>query len=355
MSKSTIQQHLQLVASQMDAGNSVTAGARTDAVRKAVSGALKKLSKKVAPDSKVTKALNSLKDSRVVTKAKDVASAAKQHVARNGKKYAAGAGVAAVGAGAYAANKLRSNEITAGVSEVFGKVTNALKKGINTNQTLRTQAARSAVKNNAAGADIAKYRNLREKGLELDKKRSGLKDVGNSWYEKAAKHVGKNYRAYGAGAAGVGAAGVGSAAYNNHVSAMEYFSNITAAEYLEVKSEGTIANSITAADYAEYNNISAMEYLIRANEDSAELAEASEDIKEALANADTEEEVAEILDANNDVKEAHAEKADEMAEIADSDSDDADEAAALAEFHAGKAQEAEDVENDVISALYYNN
>ena len=139
---------------------------------------------------------------------------------------------------------------------------------------------------------------------------------------KVAKHIGANRNKYLAGA-GVGATvGTGAAVLknrnNNQVSAMEYFSNITAAEYLEVKSEGTIANSITAADYAEYNNISAMEYLIRANEDSAELAEASEDIKEALANADTEEEVAEILDANNDVKEAHAEKADEMAEIADS-------------------------------------
>lgn len=350
MSKSTIQQHLQLVASQMGASNNVTAGA-VDKVRKAVSVALKKASKATAPKGAISKAVDKVRDSRVAKQAKDVASAAKQHIAGNGKKYSALAGVGAGAAGAYGANKLRSNEITAGV---WGKVTNALKTGINTNQTLRTQAARSAVKNNAAGADIAKYKTLKEKGLELAKKRSGLENVGNSWYEKAAKHVGKNYRAYGAGAAGVGAAGVGGAAYNK-LSAMEYFMNITAAEYLEVKSEGTIANSITAADYAEYNNISAMEYLIQANEDSAELAEASDDIKEALANADTEEEVAEILDANNDVKEAHAEKADEMAEIANSDSDDADEAAALAEFHAGKAQEAEDVENDVISALYYNN
>lgn len=333
MSKSTIQQHLQLVASQMGASNNVTAGAATDAVRKAVSGALKKVSKKVAPDSKATKALKSLKDSKAVTKAKEAASAVKQHFARNGKKYAIGAGVgAAVGASAYGANKLRSNEITAGV---VGTVTNAVK--------------------NAGKSLKAGYVSGR-KGLEYE---------GKDKLFKTALHVGKNRNKYLAGAgigAGVGAATVGYKAYNkdnqvaaNEVSAMEYFMNITAAEYLEVKTNGTIANNVTAADYAEYNKMSAMEFLIKANEDSAELAEASDDIQEALANADTEEEVAEILDANNLVKDAHAEKADELAEIADSDSEDADEAAALAEFHAGKAQEAEDVENDVVSALYYNN
>ena len=329
MSKSTIQQHLQLVASQMGASNNVTAGAATDAVRKAVSGALKKVSKKVAPDSKVTKALKSLKDSKAVTKAKEAASAVKQHFARNGKKYAIGAGVgAAVGASAYGANKLRSNEITAGVLDAVKTAGKSLKAGY------------------ASG----------RKGLEYE---------GKDKLFKTALHVGKNRNKYLAGAgigAGVGAATAGYKAYNknnqvaaNEVSAMEYFMNITAAEYLEVKTNGTIANNVTAADYAEYNKMSAMEFLIKANEDSAELAEASDDIQEALANADTEEEVAEILDANNLVKDAHAEKADELAEIADSDSDDADEAAALAEFHAGKAQEAEDVENDVISALYYNN
>lgn len=317
MSKSTIQQHLQLVASQMGASNNVTAGA-VDKVRKAVSGALKKASK----------AIDKVRDSRVAKQAKDVASAAKQHIAGNGKKYSALAGVGA--AGAYGANKLRSNEIQAGVTDAAKKAWGAIK---------------SAGKSAKAG-----YKLGREPGTTYE---------GTDKIYKVAKHIGANRNKYLAGA-GVGATvGTGAAVLknrnNNQVSAMEYFSNITAAEYLEVKSEGTIANSITAADYAEYNNISAMEYLIRANEDSAELAEASEDIKEALANADTEEEVAEILDANNDVKEAHEEKADEMAEIANSDSDDADEAAALAEFHAGKAQEAEDVENDVISALYYNN
>ena len=326
MSKSTIQQHLQLVASQMGASNNVTAGA-VDKVRKAVSGALKKASKATAPKGAISKAVDKVRDSRVAKQAKDVASAAKQHIAGNGKKYSALAGV---GAGAAGANKLRSNEIQAGVTDAAKKAWGAIK---------------SAGKSAKAG-----YKLGREPGTTYE---------GTDKIYKVAKHLGANRNKYLAGA-GVGATvGTGAAVLknrnNNQVSAMEYFSNITAAEYLEVKSEGTIANSITAADYAEYNNISAMEYLIRANEDSAELAEASEDIKEALANADTEEEVAEILDANNDVKEAHAEKADEMAEIANSDSDDADEAAALAEFHAGKAQEAEDVENDVISALYYNN
>ena len=322
MSKSTIQQHLQLVASQMGASNNVTAGA-VDKVRKAVSGALKKASKATAP---ISKAVDKVRDSRVAKQAKDVASAAKQHIAGNGKKYSALAGVGAGAAGAYGANKLRSNEIQAGVTDAAKKAWGAIKR-----------AGKSAK---------AGYKLGREPGTTYE---------GTDKIYKVAKHLGANRNKYLAGATvGTGAA-VLKNRNNNQVSAMEYFSNITAAEYLEVKSEGTIANSITAADYAEYNNISAMEYLIRANEDSAELAEASEDIKEALANADTEEEVAEILDANNDVKEAHAEKADEMAEIANSDSDDADEAAALAEFHAGKAQEAEDVENDVISALYYNN
>lgn len=329
MSKSTIQQHLQLVASQMGASNNVTAGA-VDKVRKAVSGALKKASKATAPKGAISKAVDKVRDSRVAKQAKDVASAAKQHIAGNGKKYSALAGVGAGAAGAYGANKLRSNEIQAGVTDAAKKAWGAIK---------------SAGKSAKAG-----YKLGREPGTTYE---------GTDKIYKVAKHLGANRNKYLAGA-GVGATvGTGAAVIknrnNNQVSAMEYFSNITAAEYLEVKSEGTIANSITAADYAEYNKISAMEYLIQANEDSAELAEASEDIKEALANADTEEEVAEILDANNDVKEAHAEKADEMAEIADSDSDDADEAAALAEFHAGKAQEAEDVENDVISALYYNN
>lgn len=325
MSKSTIQQHLQLVASQMGASNNVTAGA-VDKVRKAVSSALKKASKATAPKGPISKAIDKVRDSRVAKQAKDVASAAKQHIAGNGKKYSALAGVGA-GVGA---NKLRSNEIQAGVTDSAKKAWGAIK---------------SAGKSAKAG-----YKLGREPGTTYE---------GTNKIYKLAKHIGANRNKYLAGA-GVGSTvGIGAAVLknrnNNQVSAMEYFSNITAAEYLEVKSEGTIANSITAADYAEYNNISAMEYLIRANEDSEELAEASEDIKEALANADTEEEVAEILDANNDVKEAHAEKADEMAEIANSDSDDADEAAALAEFHAGKAQEAEDVENDVISALYYNN
>lgn len=325
MSKSTIQQHLQLVASQMGASNNVTAGA-VDKVRKAVSGALKKASKATAPKGAISKAVDKVRDSRVAKQAKDVASAAKQHIAGNGKKYSALAGVGAGAAGAYGANKLRSNEVTAGFTDAAKTAWGAIK--------------------NAGKSAKAGYKLGREPGSEY---------VGKDKIFKVAKHIGANRNKYLAGAGvGTGAA-VLKNRNNNQVSAMEYFSNITAAEYLEVKSEGTIANSITAADYAEYNNISAMEYLIRANEDSAELAEASEDIKEALANADTEEEVAEILDANNDVKEAHAEKADEMAEIADSDSDEADEAAALAEFHAGKAQEAEDVENDVISALYYNN
>lgn len=299
MSKSTIQQHLQLVASQMGASNNVTAGA-----------------------------VDKVRDSRVAKQAKDVASAAKQHIAGNGKKYSALAGVGAGAAGAYGANKLRSNEIQAGITDAAKTAWGAIKK-----------AGKSAK---------AGYKLGREPGTTYE---------GTDKIYKVAKHLGANRNKYLAGA-GVGA-GVGAAVLknrnNNQVSAMEYFSNITAAEYLEVKSKGTIANSITAADYAEYNKISAMEYLIQANEDSAELAEASDDIKEALANADTEEEVAEILDANNDVKEAHEEKAAELSDIANSDSDDADEAAALAEFHAGKAQEAEDVENDVISALYYNN
>jgi len=329
MSKSTIQQHLQLVASQMGASNNVTAGA-VDKVRKSVSGALKKASKATAPKGPISKAIDKVRDSRVAKQAKDVASAAKQHIAGNGKKYSALAGVGAGAAGAYGANKLRSNEVTAGLTDAAKTAWGAIK---------------SAGKSAKAG-----YKLGREPGTEY---------VGKDKIFKVAKHLGANRNKYLAGA-GVGATvGTGAAVLknknNNQVSAMEYFSNITAAEYLEVKSEGTIANSITAADYAEYNNISAMEYLIRANEDSAELAEASEDIKEALANADTEEEVAEILDANNDVKEAHEEKAAELSDIANSDSDDADEAAALAEFHAGKAQEAEDVENDVISALYYNN
>ena len=329
MSKSTIQQHLQVVASQMGASNNVTAGA-VDRARKAVSGVLKKASKATAPKGAISKAVDKVRDSRVAKQAKDVASAAKQHIAGNGKKYSALAGVGAGAAGAYGANKLRSNEVTAGLTDAAKTAWGAIK--------------------NAGKSAKAGYKLGREPGSEY---------VGKDKIFKVAKHIGANRNKYLAGA-GVGATvGTGAAVLknrnNNQVSAMEYFINITAAEYLEVKSEGTIANSITAADYAEYNKISAMEYLIQANEDSAELAEASEDIKEALANADTEEEVAEILDANNDVKEAHAEKADEMAEIANSDSDDADEAAALAEFHAGKAQEAEDVENDVISALYYNN
>ena len=116
MSKSTIQQHLQLVASQMGASNNVTAGA-VDKVRKAVSGALKKASKATAPKGAISKAVDKVRDSRVAKQAKDVASAAKQHIAGNGKKYSALAGVGAGAAGAYGANKLRSNEIQAGVTD----------------------------------------------------------------------------------------------------------------------------------------------------------------------------------------------------------------------------------------------
>ena len=239
MSKSTIQQHLQLVASQMGASNNVTAGA-VDKVRKAVSGALKKASKATAPKGAISKAVDKVRDSRVAKQAKDVASAAKQHIAGNGKKYSALAGVGAGAAGAYGANKLRSNEIQAGVTDAAKKAWGAIK---------------SAGKSAKAG-----YKLGREPGTTYE---------GTDKIYKVAKHLGANRNKYLAGA-GVGATvGTGAAVLknrnNNQVSAMEYFSNITAAEYLEVKSEGTIANSITAADYAEYNNISAMEYLIRAN------------------------------------------------------------------------------------------
>lgn len=274
------------------------------------------------------------------------------HLKNNKGKYALGAaGVGAAGAGGYYLyNRNRDNEVAA--SEY---------------NDIRAFAPWQATKNfftkvgdNYAAGKVAK---AGAKGLEGDAYKAALNIPGKEagWVARTAQHIGRNSRKYKTAAAAGLAGTAGAGGYyagkgrNNQVSAMEYFTSITAAEYLEDKLDGQLGFNVTAADYEVYNNISAMEYLIRADEESAALSEASDEVKEALAEADTPEEVEAILQDNAAVAEGHADKAEEQAEIADQGGEGADEAAALAEYHADKAQEAADVENDVISALYYDN
>lgn len=272
------------------------------------------------------------------------------HLKNNKGKYALGAaGVGAAGAGGYYLyNRNRDNEVAA--SE-YNDI-----KAFAPWQATKTFAKKVA--DNYAAGKAAKFG---AKGLEGDAYKAALNIPGKEagWVARTAQHIGRNSRKYktaaAAGLAGTAGAGGYYAGKNNQVSAMEYFTSITAAEYLEDKLNGQLGFNVTAADYEVYNNISAMEYLIRADEESAALAEASDEVKEALAEAETPEEVEAILEDNAAVAEGHAEKAEEQAEIADQGGEGADEAAALAEYHADKAGEAADVENDVISALYYDN
>lgn len=288
------------------------------------------------------------------------------HLKNNKGKYALGAaGAGALAGGGYYAYNRNNNEVAAseyndiqaGVFDPFKKFGGAVKSGFKSNSASKEYGKIASGRHNAKLTPEQKSKMAELKGVARAGNANAFKDA--AWYEKAGGHLGRNAYKYGAGAAAAGAGGGGYYAYNrnrnNQVSAMEYFTSITAAEYLEDKLDGQLGFNVTAADYEVYNNISAMEYLIRADEESAALAEASDEVKEALAEAETPEEVEAILQDNAAVAEGHADKAEEQAEIADQGGEGADEAAALAEYHADKAGEAAEVENDVISALYYDN
>ena len=168
--------------------------------------------------------------------------------------------------------------------------------------------------------------------------------------EKAAANVGRNRRAYliGTGTAG----GLAAGGYGvNKLSAMEYFENITAAEYLEDITGGNLGFSVSASDYSDLMNISAMEYIIAEDDVASELTDLSADAAADVTDAETPEEFAEAVQNNQELADAHADAAEINADTAARE--DSPEAAALAEYHAELADEHEDLANDVVSALYY--
>lgn len=187
---------------------------------------------------------------------------------------------------------------------------------------------------------------------------------------KAKSHIMNNKGKYGAATAAAVAAAIAARhmrkkaqlqaaqeAYENQINSsetpyMNYFNSISAADYLSSVNP-SVGYDISAADYSDMMNITAMEYLISVNNITAELEELSDAVKSEVLEAQNPLEFRKALEDNSDVTQAHADVADAYAEKAAENGEDSDEAAALAEYHAQKAAEHADIEDEVMASNYY--
>ena len=257
-------------------------------------------------------------------------------------------------------NDIRANKATDFAKNQYNKLAELIKR--NPKKSAALLAAGTA-----AGGYYAGRRKNRVNAMEIvadgeagifKKAGDSLKSAGN--YIKGKGAAGYNWikanpwKAGGGLAAGLAAGYVGNKLLRNRrndVSAMEYFENITAAEYLEDLTGGNLGFSVSASDYNDLMNISAMEYIIAEDEVASGLTDLSADAAADVTDAETPEEFAEAVQNNQELADAHADAAEINADTAARE--DSPEAAALAEYHAGLADEHEDLANDVISALYY--
>lgn len=322
------------------------------------------------------------------------------HISKNRNKYmAGGAGIGVGGAGYYGYNKLASSEntVTAGLGEVVKKATSAGWNFVKNNKK-KTAGILSAggAAGFAAGRVTASDEMNDIRAFSLASVKNTLKSIGNKVADSAVgQHFAKNGKKYSAigGAAGgvLGTFGLQKVTSSEtaevaddgkvaavkefiaekyqdatldkpilegegqEVTAMQVFSSITAAEYLDIKTGNQAGFSVSAADAKYLNSISAMEYLILSNEDTAALTQAVDAANELAETAETPEEVEEAIIRQEEAAQANAEAAQVYSEAASNNHNpDADEHAALAEFHADKAAEAQN-NSDVLASWYYDN
>lgn len=302
-----------------------------------------------------------------------------------GRRLALGAGGALAGGLAGAGTGYLSGGIAGGTRGLFGKGAEYVRNKVS---AMDVTAAGELTKSNALKRNLAKARGFVKKNPLLSAGIGagalGLGALGLSRrnrvnamditavanepgaFNKTTKVVSKDYgkksilnwikrnpkKSAGLLAAGLAAGGYG--VYRNRknkVNAMEYFENITAAEYLEDITGGNLGFSVSASDYSDLMNISAMEYIIAEDDVASELTDLSADVAADVTDAETPEEFADAVQNNQELADAHADAAEINADTAAREG--TMENAALAEYHANLADEHEDLANDVISALYY--